>query len=320
MRVPALATLLLACTAAAAAASAAATSAPVVAWSTSPAGSSLEAAAALLPERHGFRAPAADDAAATPTLVDVLRGYQARAPAFTLAVVADTLSRAELSAASLRWVKDRYDAAPASETVARVSPSAPLDPAALPEALVYDGPVAEAAQAVARFVREDPTTTMIVVKVGASISDSATASAVQRLVESMDTLFSGPGLVVVSGAAADAAPLDIDGVLLSAQKASAPTTSARAGARRILQAAATTVGATKFTGTRNSPAIMAGTLVGFMLLFFLSIAVSCLSSIDSSPMMFTQPPGPKDGDPQFAGTPKEGTRYYPFRNQPFKEH
>ena len=158
---------------------------------------------------------------------------------------------------------------------------------------------------------------------GRQVLAPMTASAVRHLVESMDTLFSSPGLIVVSGAQADDSLLDIDRVLLSAQEAAVPAaavSSARPGARRILQAADTTVGVTKFTGTRNSPAIMAGTLVGFMLLFFLYISVSCLSSIDSSPMMFIQPPGPKDGDPQFAGTPKEGTRYYPFRNQPFKEH
>ena len=45
----------------------------------------------------------------------------------------------------------------------------------------------------------------------------------------------------------------------------------------------------------------------FFLLFFTEIQVN-------------SPPGPSDGDPQFIGTPKEGTRFYPYMNQAVKEN
>jgi hypothetical protein len=93
-----------------------------------------------------------------------------------------------------------------------------------------------------------------------------------------------------------------------------------ASRRRILSAAAAAAPIIKPYAVRNTPSIMAGTIVGFFLLFILSIAVSCLAGIDSAPMMMQKPPGPTTGDPQFNGTPREGTRWYPYRNQPFKEH
>jgi hypothetical protein len=69
----------------------------------------------------------------------------------------------------------------------------------------------------------------------------------------------------------------------------------------------------------TSPEILSGTILGLFIVWMLWIAVGCMTAIPSAPKMFQQPPGPKDGDPQYANTPFEGKRYYPFRNIPMKE-
>ena len=138
------------------------------------------------------------------------------------------------------------------------------------------------------------------------------AAAAQRLVEAVSTLHSGHVLFVVVSAS-PAPTLDVDAVL----GGSLPGHVSR---RHMLSAAAVGAPLVKPYAVRNTPHIMAGTIVGFFLLFVLSIAISCLAGIDSAPMMMQQPPGPAAGDPQFNGTPREGTRWYPYRNQPFKEH
>lgn len=91
-------------------------------------------------------------------------------------------------------------------------------------------------------------------------------------------------------------------------------------ARKMLEADDLVAPTATTLGVHNSPGIIGGLLSGVFLSFTLWIAVTCLSSIDSAPMMVNSPPGPKEGDPQFIGTPREGTRYYPYKNQPVKEN
>jgi hypothetical protein len=69
----------------------------------------------------------------------------------------------------------------------------------------------------------------------------------------------------------------------------------------------------------SSSEILTGTVLSIFLVWLLWIAIGCLAAIPSSQRMFTQPPGPKDGDPQYANTAFEGKRFYPFKNLPPKE-
>lgn len=69
----------------------------------------------------------------------------------------------------------------------------------------------------------------------------------------------------------------------------------------------------------SSSEILTGTVLSIFLVWLLWIAIGCLAAIPSSQRMFTQPPGPKDGDPQYANTAFEGKRFYPFKNLPSKE-
>lgn len=69
----------------------------------------------------------------------------------------------------------------------------------------------------------------------------------------------------------------------------------------------------------TSPEILSGTLLGLFVVWMLWIAVGCMTAIPSAQKMFQQPPGPKEGDPQYANTPFEGKRYYPYKNIPMKE-
>ena len=138
------------------------------------------------------------------------------------------------------------------------------------------------------------------------------AAAVERMASAIEAAHSGRVVFVVASQSSGPA-LDLDSVLSSSM-------SGRQSRRHMLSSLEAAAPVPKLYAVRNTPSIMAGTLIGFFLLFILSIAVSCLSGIDSSPMMMQNPPGPKDGDPQFNGTAREGTRYYPYRNQPFKEH
>lgn len=135
-------------------------------------------------------------------------------------------------------------------------------------------------------------------------------------------------VVITSTSETQATKLDVDLALQQGMPASAEmlikeneisSASLHPGSRRILEDVAVGAGPEIIIGVRNSPGIMGGLIAGVFLLFTLWIAVMCLASVDSYPMMVNAPPGPKEGDPQFIGTAKEGTRYYPYMNQPVKE-
>lgn len=70
----------------------------------------------------------------------------------------------------------------------------------------------------------------------------------------------------------------------------------------------------------TTPETMAATLIMLFLFYVLWAAIGCMTAIPSAQKMFQQPPGPKDGDPQYANTVNEGKRYYPYRNLPQKEY
>jgi hypothetical protein len=70
----------------------------------------------------------------------------------------------------------------------------------------------------------------------------------------------------------------------------------------------------------STPETMAATFIMLFLFYILWAAVGCMTAIPSAQKMFQQPPGPKDGDPQYANTVNEGKRYYPYKNLPFKEY
>lgn len=70
----------------------------------------------------------------------------------------------------------------------------------------------------------------------------------------------------------------------------------------------------------SSPETMSATLIMLFLFYVLWAAIGCMTAIPSAQKMFQQPPGPKDGDPQYTNTVNEGKRYYPYKNLPFKEY
>jgi len=131
-------------------------------------------------------------------------------------------------------------------------------------------------------------------------------------------------LVVAITSSAMPTKLNVADILserMLSQEDQATTSSSRSGSsRKILEASS--VGAAKelVVGVHMSPGVMGGTLAGVFLLATLWISVSCFFTIESAPMMVNSPPGPSDGDPQFIGTPKEGTRFYPYMNQAVKEN
>lgn len=130
-------------------------------------------------------------------------------------------------------------------------------------------------------------------------------------------------LIIVVASTVQADTLNVQDVLTTNMLKPTAATASQQQRRKLLEnndAAATPT--LTLLGVRNSPGIMGGLLSGVFLSMTLWIAVTCLATVESAPMMVNSPPGPKDGkgDPQFIGTPREGTRYYPYMNQPVKEN
>lgn len=236
-------------------------------------------------------------------------------PRRVVALVADDLSRAELarhSKTQLKWLQSYIHDSASSMII----PSFVMRKVARPD-LVDTVELDGANFDVSKFTEALSSSTqkgrVVLVRVP-SITSASTAALVQEISQKARLAVGDNVIYVVTGKMASVAPTTLPDVFTVEHEAQ----SILAAPRKLLSV--NSGNSTGSSGVHSTPAIMAGTVAGLALTFVLALTVSCLASIDSSPRMFRQPPGPKGGDPQYNGTPREGTRFYPYRNLPNPEY
>ena len=268
-----------------------------------------------------------------------------------LSLILVTEEPTDTFATSDNWLKQQYTAAPSSVVLPRYVHDNALAVAATQNEEVYSFKgtnYQHLARQIAQTLLDVPTTRTIVVPVqslqntgefvdvgefiifyifwGSShrthhflLSSPPTEHIFHELIQGLEQTYS---LVVVVTSKTNVAPLNVEAMLAQHLPHTTPPPLQHRSAGRKMLEDTTAPAASKKTilvGVHNSPGLMGGLLSGVFLSMTLWIAVTCLASVESAPMMVNAPPGPKEGDPQFIGTPREGTRYYPYRNQPVKE-
>lgn len=279
--------------------------------------------------------------------------FAAASSSSLLSLILVTEESTDTFATSDNWLKQQYTAAPSSVVLPRYVHDHALAVAATQNEEVYSFKgtnYQHLARQIAQTLLDVPTTSTIVVPVqslsntgefmdvgdffiflffwgsltesiifSASLSPPTTEHIFQELIQGLEQTYS---LVVVVTSTINVPPLNVEAMLEQhLPHTTPPPVQHRSAGRKMLEDTTAPAASKKtiLVGVHNSPGLMGGLLSGVFLSMTLWIAVTCLASVDSAPMMVNAPPGPKEGDPQFIGTPREGTRYYPYRNQPVKE-